>query len=119
MPVEDFVSDLGGFGHTLNAVAALRERWHWPVTSDPSEHNRRGLYILVRRNFRFPMFEVFDSPVNSTSCPCRDVTTVAPQALFMLNSSFVVGQSKAMIDYSQQIISDAQIKEKAKLKRES
>ena len=56
------------------------------VSADPKDHTRRGLYILVRRNFRFPMFEVFDSPVNSVSGPRRDVTIVAPQTLWSLNN---------------------------------
>jgi hypothetical protein len=67
-------------------LSALRERDTWVVAADPQEHTRRGLYILVRRNFRFPMFEVFDSPVNAVSSPRRDVTTVAPQALWGLNN---------------------------------
>src|SRR5262249_41849424 len=49
--------------------------------------------ILVRRNFKFPMFEVFDAPVNSASCPARDVTTVAPQALWGLNNKSVLAQA--------------------------
>jgi len=75
-------------------IAALRERWHWPISADPAQHTRRGMYILVRRNFPFPMFEVFDAPVTSSSCPQRDVTTVAPQALWTLNSRSVFEQSK-------------------------
>ncbi len=75
-------------------IAALREKWQWPISGDQAEHTRRGLYILVRRNFHFPMFEVFDAPVNSVSCPERDVTTVAPQALWSLNSSSVFNQAK-------------------------
>jgi hypothetical protein len=67
-------------------LSALRERNTWVVAADPQEHTRRGLYILVRRNFRFPMFEMFDSPVNAVSSPRRDVTTVAPQALWALNN---------------------------------
>ena len=63
-------------------IAALREKWQWPISGDPAEHTRRGVYIMVRRNFRFPMFEVFDAPITSVSCPQRDVTTVAPQALW-------------------------------------
>ena len=59
---------------------------NWIVSADPSEHSRRGLYILLRRNFRFPMFDVFDAPVNAVSAPGRDVTTVATQALWMLNN---------------------------------
>jgi len=77
-------------------IAALRERWHWPVSADPTQHTRRGMYILVRRNFPFPMFEVFDAPVTSSSCPVRDVTTVAPQALWTLNSPSVFEQAKQL-----------------------
>ncbi|MEE2685482.1 MAG: DUF1549 and DUF1553 domain-containing protein [Planctomycetota bacterium] len=77
-------------------IAALRERWHWPVSADPAQHTRRGMYILVRRNFPFPMFEVFDAPVTSSSCPARDVTTVAPQALWTLNSPSVFEQAKQL-----------------------
>jgi hypothetical protein len=77
-------------------IAALRDRWHWPVSADPADHNRRGMYILVRRNFRFPMFEVFDAPVNSVSCPARDVTTVAPQALWFMNNATMFRQAQEL-----------------------
>ena len=74
-------------------IASLREKWHWVVSADPAQHTRRGIYILVRRNFRFPMFEVFDAPVTAVSCPTRDVTTVAPQALWGLNNASVFRQA--------------------------
>ena len=77
-------------------IAALRVKDHWPVSGDPAQHTRRGLYILGLRNFRFPMFDVFDAPVSSVSCPQRDVTTVAPQALFSLNSPTVYRQAKQL-----------------------
>ena len=67
----------------MNALGSL---WQWPVSADPNEHHRRGLYILVRRNYPYPMFQVFDGPENAVSCPERDVTTVAPQALWFLNN---------------------------------
>ena len=67
-------------------MSALREPWQWTVSADPTQHTRRGLYLIVRRNFRFPMFEVFDSPVNSVSSSRRDVTIVAPQTLWSLNN---------------------------------
>jgi Protein of unknown function (DUF1549)/Protein of unknown function (DUF1553)/Planctomycete cytochrome C len=79
-------------------MSALREPWQWTVTADPKEHTRRGLYVIVRRNFRFPMFEVFDSPVNSVSSPRRDETTVTPQALWSLNNHRAFGQAQAMAD---------------------
>ena len=68
---------------------------YWTVSADPTEHTRRGLYILQRRNYRFPMFDVFDLPVNAVNAPARDVTTVAPQALWMLNNPTAIRQSKA------------------------
>jgi hypothetical protein len=74
-------------------IASLRDKSHWVVSSNPAQHNRRGIYILVRRNFKFPMFEVFDTPITSVSCPTRDVTTVAPQALWGLNNKSVFRQA--------------------------
>ena len=74
--------------------SGLRERSQWVVNADPAEHSRRGVYILVRRNFRFPMFDAFDVPVNSVSCPSRDVTVVAPQALWFLNNQTSYRQAR-------------------------
>lgn len=68
---------------------------YWIVNSDPAEHTRRALYVLQRRNFRFPMLDIFDLPVNAVSAPARDVTTVAPQALWMMNNATSVLQAKA------------------------
>ena len=85
-------------------IAGLRERWHWPVSADPRQHTRRGLYVLVRRNFRFPMFETFDAPISSVSCPERAVTTVAPQALWGLNNRSVYRQAEA---FAARVISEA------------
>ena len=48
---------------------------------DADERNRRSVYIFVRRNTRYPMLEAFDMPDTHESCPRRDVTTTAPQAL--------------------------------------
>ena len=79
-------------------IASLRGRFRWPVSADPAEHTRRGMYFLVLRNFRFPMFAVYDAPVSSVSCPTRDVTTVAPQALWSLNNRSVYTQAKAFAD---------------------
>jgi hypothetical protein len=67
----------------------IRDPAYWPVNSDPAEHNRRSVYLYVKRSFRMPMFENFDAPDPSQSCARRDVSTVAPQALTMMNSDFV------------------------------
>ncbi len=59
----------------------------WPVSPGPADRSRRSLYVFVRRNLRYPFFEVFDRPDTNASCPQRPVTTIAPQALSLLNSS--------------------------------
>jgi cytochrome c553 len=71
---------------TPDEQSSLGDKGSWPVAADPSEYSRRGIYILLRRNFAFPMFEAFDRPDNAVSCPKRDVTNVAPQALWTLNN---------------------------------
>lgn len=60
----------------------------WDVTPDRSEHTRRSIYVFARRNFRYPIFEVFDRPAANSSCPVRNVSTTAPQSLHLLNSQF-------------------------------
>lgn len=76
-------------------VSGFASPWQWPVNGDPAEHHRRGLYLLVRRTFPFPMFEAFDAPVNAVSCPQRDVSSVAPQALWFLNNHVAHEQAAA------------------------
>ena len=66
----------------------------WP-TSTPEEANRRALYILVKRSFRFPMLSAFDLPDNITSCGRRDITTVPNQALTLLNNRTMREQAAA------------------------
>lgn len=78
------------------ASEELTNKAEWVVNADPREHTRRGLYILVRRNFRFPMFDIFDAPVNAVSCAGRDVSTVAPQALWLMNNRTAFGQSERL-----------------------
>jgi hypothetical protein len=78
------------------AADEMTDKADWVVSADPREHARRGLYILVRRNFRFPLFEIFDAPVNAVSCPARDVSTVAPQALWLLNNRTSFAQAQQL-----------------------
>ncbi|MBM3783250.1 MAG: DUF1549 domain-containing protein [Acidobacteria bacterium] len=54
----------------------------------------RSVYVPVVRNQPNRFFETFDFPEPSEPKGKRDVTTVAPQALFLLNSPFVAAQSK-------------------------
>ncbi len=70
----------------------------WPVTEDKSEHSRRSIYLFVRRNLRFPIFEVFDRPDGNASCARRHLSTTAPQSLILLNSDFSRRMAKQIAD---------------------
>ena len=67
----------------------------WPESLNPEDHNRRSVYVFVKRQFPYPMFTTFDAPDPSTSCGRRDTTTVAPQALTMLNGDFMIEKAGA------------------------
>jgi hypothetical protein len=62
----------------------------WPVSPKREDRNRRSLYVFVRRNLRYPFFEAFDRPDTNASCPVRSVTTIAPQALSLMNSKLAL-----------------------------
>jgi mono/diheme cytochrome c family protein len=66
----------------------------WP-TSTPEESNRRAVYLLIKRSFRFPMLSAFDLPDNIASCGQRDITTVPNQALTLLNNRTIQEQAAA------------------------
>jgi hypothetical protein len=66
-------------------VGALYKPSQWAVTKDPAEHSRRSVYLLAKRNLRLPFMEVFDSPDTLVSCPRRESSTHAPQALELMN----------------------------------
>lgn len=58
----------------------------WKVNAQTDERDRRSVYIFVRRNTRYPMFDAFDEPDPHESCSRRNVTTSPVQALTLLNS---------------------------------
>ncbi len=66
----------------------IREPELWPVTLDADEHRRRSVYLYVKRSFKMPMLETFDVPDPILSCARRESSTVAPQALAMMNGDF-------------------------------
>jgi hypothetical protein len=62
----------------------------WNPDADEQEQRRRSIYVFVKRNTRYPMFEAFDAPDRQESCPRRVETTTAGQALAMLNGPVAV-----------------------------
>lgn len=59
---------------------------------------RRSVYLKWLRNTKDPLLEVFDLPDGFTSAAQRNVSTNSTQALFMLNSPFMVQQGSVFAD---------------------
>ncbi len=75
-------------------ILAARMPHLWPAHPDQSEHVRRSVYLQVKRSLALPMLQIFDAPDTSRSCARRESSTVAPQALAMMNSEFVTEQAR-------------------------
>ncbi len=73
----------------------FHKREEWKVSSNAADRHRRSLYIHSKRNLPYPMLDAFDLPDMHESCARRTQTTVAPQALMLLNSELVLGYAQA------------------------
>jgi cytochrome c551/c552 len=66
----------------------------WPGKPDTDTSTwRRSIYVFMKRSIRYPMFEAFDQPDATLSCDRRNRSTVAPQALLLMNNASVVLQA--------------------------
>jgi len=64
--------------------------------SSAAEQARRSVYVFVKRTLGVPLLESFDVASPDTPISERSVTTVAPQALILMNSDFLQQQAAAM-----------------------
>jgi len=77
-------------------TAVLFGRWDNQV--DGPEVWRRSLYVYRRRTLTFPFFETFDLPDQNQTINTRNTSTVAPQALTLMNNPFVLSQAELFSD---------------------
>jgi hypothetical protein len=68
----------------------------WTAEKDPAEANRRSVYIFVKRNLRYPMFETFDFPDTHESCARRYATVTPTQPLELMNDNLIVEWSRKL-----------------------
>ncbi len=73
----------------------LDSRMYGPGSLDPN-HKRRSIYFMIKRSRLVPMMQVFDAPEPLVSQGSRPSTTVAPQALTLMNSSQVREYAEGM-----------------------
>lgn len=79
-------------------VNALYKPTQWQVAKDESEHRRRSVYLIAKRNLHLPMMEVFDAPDALVSCARRESSTHAPQALELLNGDMANRQAVVLAE---------------------
>jgi len=86
----------------------------WKASEDPHDHNRRSVYVFVRRNSPYPLLDVFDWANPQMVHSERNVTTTAPQALTLVNNDLVFQWSQALAG---RVINEAGKSESAQLDR--
>jgi hypothetical protein len=78
---------------------------------------RRSVYTPAFRNKRLELFETFDfGDINATQGQ-RNVSTVAPQALYLLNHPFVIEQARAAAERTLTLTGDTEEKITAAFRR--
>lgn len=77
--------------HIMGSVAPA-----YQPSARPRDRHRRTIYAFHYRTLSNPMLDVFDQPDSNVSCPKRDETTVAPQALTLLNGGFTRDRALAL-----------------------
>ncbi len=65
-----------------------------PATFSDASMRHRSVYLPIVRNAMPEALELFDAPDPSLVIGVRDVTTVPSQSLFLMNSQFLVQQSR-------------------------
>jgi hypothetical protein len=86
-----------GFFSTVQREALeglSRKGAEWPP-SPPEEQRRRTIYMFLKRSLIMPLLSVYDFQDTTQPVEARDVTLVAPQALALLNNSFVHERAEA------------------------
>ncbi len=78
------------------ALEGLSRKGNQWKESSSEERSRRSVYMMTKRQRILPMMTAFDFCDSTRPCGKRDVTTVAPQALAMLNNHFIHQQSDSL-----------------------
>ncbi|MBK8039777.1 MAG: DUF1553 domain-containing protein [Verrucomicrobiaceae bacterium] len=88
----------GGPGVQATAVDANDQKIQNLEYGYPFSDMRRSVYTPAFRNVRHPLFEVFDFADINQPIGQRTTSTVATQALFLMNSPKVIEQARAAAD---------------------
>jgi hypothetical protein len=86
----------------------------WKAEKDPAEANRRSVYVFVKRNLRYPMFEAFDFPDTHESCSRRYATVSPSQPLMLMNDDLVREWSRA---FASRVLNDGGLSPEQQVER--
>ena len=75
-------------------LATSKGKGYWDNQPDGPDVWRRSVYVYRRRSLGFPFFATFDLPDQNQTASARNVSTVAPQALTLMNNEFVLRQAE-------------------------
>ena len=91
--------------------SSSKRGWAGKPDNDPSTW-RRSIYVFSKRTIPLPMLDVFDKPDSMTSCSRRNRSTIAPQALIMMNNAAIGMNAKYFAQRLQAITpnTDEQVK---------
>ncbi|MFN0126583.1 MAG: DUF1549 and DUF1553 domain-containing protein [Verrucomicrobiales bacterium] len=105
----------GFFPHLSGEVLAGQSRpgLDWDASSE-EEQNRRSVYAVVRRSMAVPLLQSLDYSNTTSPLTERATTTVAPQALILLNNAFMHKKAAALAD---RLVREAGDKPEAQIKR--
>jgi hypothetical protein len=90
---------------TPEAIQARNMKDPYPKDlKDTPATRRRSVYMFHKRVVQQPIMQAFDAPDAQASCGRRENTTVAPQALALLNDKFVRARA---LDFAQRVEKEA------------
>jgi hypothetical protein len=86
------------------AIVARNTKNPYPHDArDSPATRRRSVYMFHKRVTQHPLMQVFDGPDAAVSCGRRNLTTVAPQALALLNDGLIRDRS---VDFARRLLSE-------------
>ncbi|MGI8602590.1 MAG: DUF1549 and DUF1553 domain-containing protein [Verrucomicrobiales bacterium] len=87
------------------AIQARNLKDPYPADAkDTPATRRRTIYMFHKRVVQNPLMQAFDGPDAQASCGRREHTTVAPQALALLNDRFVRARAQ---DFARRLLEEA------------
>jgi hypothetical protein len=86
------------------AIVARNTKSPYPKDArDTPATRRRTVYMFHKRVTQHPLMQAFDAPDAAVACGRRNVTTVAPQALALLNDTFLRDRAS---DFARRLLSE-------------